>query len=891
MIERITIAALLHDIGKFYQRGQENIQKGSELYKKYENLMTLICPEMKGGYLGYKHAFWTFKFFEDNKTYFKELSQVLDLDYDQFMQSREVDDNLINLAIYHHNPHSELQALIQMADWWSSGLDRRKTSLTWERDSVKYGGNAYRKRRLETLFQNISIKYGKRRSRYAYDLFPLSLNKSNIFPRELEEDMTDEILTDKYKELYEQFIKEFKKVPNKNPRAFLDTLDCLLQKYTWCIPSSTQGMSNVSLYSHLKTTAGLAACIYEFKKEKEAMGQVNDYFDYHQENRNRLVLKSGCPVLLTCIDISGIQSFIYNISSNKAAVSLKGRSYYLHLLMDTVIGEVLKNNDINLSKLQVIYSSGGKAYLFLPNTTKVKNALDGIESALLRALWDIHKDSLYVCIGTVPFRYDFQMVDDKYKSRIIAEEDNKEVEVDMGELWKLASEAAARKKHRRFEQVITNDENGIFTELFGENNKGIELKEPEFYDAVTGAPVYEVGKSLEGDDGLKISENTEKQVQLGRVLKDVDFVFSFTQKHKFEEYYTDSRLKLSIRPLELSTGYHLFDDENLADNDAEFRRIVSSSDVHCSAINRTDFMSLAMKGDNASYGYSFYGGNKQPENSKNERKTFHDLVKKDGKDTKLGILRMDVDNLGTIFIKGLESSLKTFSAYATLSAQLDLFFSGYINIIREKEKYKDYISILYSGGDDVFAVGRWDLLLDFGIEVRTAFKEFTTHNPDFDLSTGFVRTGAKFPISKGAAIAGDAESNAKNFTRFIHDNDENKGNRAAINLFGESVGWEEWEKVEQYKELLNSIIDQGGGKSILHRLQSMKLMKDAQNTPGTERDYSYVWRTLYYLERYTTRHIKLKNEIEKINKIVFIDKQSRNIDLMAIAARWVELLN
>ena len=41
-------------------------------------------------------------------------------------------------------------------------------------------------------------------------------------------------------------------------------------------------------------------------------------------------------------DLSGIQKFLYNISSKKAAVSLKGRSYYLQQYMDNVCSKIEK---------------------------------------------------------------------------------------------------------------------------------------------------------------------------------------------------------------------------------------------------------------------------------------------------------------------------------------------------------------------------------------------------------------------------------------------------------------------------------------------------------------------------------------------------------------------
>ena len=41
-------------------------------------------------------------------------------------------------------------------------------------------------------------------------------------------------------------------------------------------------------------------------------------------------------------DLSGIQNFLYNISSKKAAVSLKGRSFYLQQYMENTCDAIEK---------------------------------------------------------------------------------------------------------------------------------------------------------------------------------------------------------------------------------------------------------------------------------------------------------------------------------------------------------------------------------------------------------------------------------------------------------------------------------------------------------------------------------------------------------------------
>ena len=150
---------------------------------------------------------------------------------------------------------------------------------------------------------------------------------------------------------------------------------------------------------------------------------------------------------------------------------------------------------------------------------------------------------------------------------------------------------------------------------------------------------------------------------------------------------------------------------------------------------------------------------------------------------------MDVDNLGSIFIKGLPEKDKSFSAYSTLSFMLDYFFSGYLNTIREK--YKDDVNILYSGGDDVFAIGRWDKLIEFAADIRKDFAFFVGRN-DISISGGIAIVGENYPIAKAAELAGDAEDKAKK---------DNGAKKNSFNMFGETISWhKEFDYIVEYKE-------------------------------------------------------------------------------------------
>ncbi|MCD7858622.1 MAG: type III-A CRISPR-associated protein Cas10/Csm1 [Firmicutes bacterium] len=82
--------------------------------------------------------------------------------------------------------------------------------------------------------------------------------------------------------------------------------------------------------------------------------------------------KEGC-FLLYSADFSGIQSFIYTVHTHGALRALRSRSFVLELLMEHYMDELL--DACGVSRANLLYSGGGHCYLLLPNTETVKTAL------------------------------------------------------------------------------------------------------------------------------------------------------------------------------------------------------------------------------------------------------------------------------------------------------------------------------------------------------------------------------------------------------------------------------------------------------------------------------------------------------------------------------------
>lgn len=81
--------------------------------------------------------------------------------------------------------------------------------------------------------------------------------------------------------------------------------------------------------------------------------------------------------LLYSMDISGIQNFIYTIGEKGALKGLRARSFYLEIMMEHIVDELLEK--LSLSRANLIYAGGGHCYLLLANTDDTRDILEHYE--------------------------------------------------------------------------------------------------------------------------------------------------------------------------------------------------------------------------------------------------------------------------------------------------------------------------------------------------------------------------------------------------------------------------------------------------------------------------------------------------------------------------------
>ena len=414
--QKIYLGALLHDIGKFYQRADKNGTQNSEFLSQLsKNSESTLCPQYNGKY-SHKHVLWTVDFFEKYKQQFKNLVKT--------------DDGISieRLASAHHNPDKDslYEKIIQKADWYSSGVDRNNDEFSINDGLDENTWDTFKKKRMVSVFEGIfnsEIGYN-----FSLPVNEISLIKKDYFPKKNAEiDNNPD-----YANLWDEFVKEFKFIQAEDTIVFADTLLNLLAKYTTTIPSSTIHLPDVSLFDHLKTTAAFAVALY----------------DYLSENDIKNLKFKENPYLLIAGDLSGIQDFIYDIISKNAAKNLKGRSFYLQLLTDSIIKKLL--DELKLYKANLIYGSGGSFFIIAANTEKNKEKLQKIQVEISQKIFEEHKTSLYLAIESIEFGEEH-----------IFGQNNKTV----GTLWEHIFKKLDVKKQQRYLSDLKNNYNLFLNQL------------------------------------------------------------------------------------------------------------------------------------------------------------------------------------------------------------------------------------------------------------------------------------------------------------------------------------------------------------------------------------------------------------------------------------------
>jgi len=176
----------------------------------------------------------------------------------------------------------------------------------------------------------------------------------------------------------------------------------------------------------------------------------------------------------------------------------------------------------------------------------------------------------------------------------------------------------------------------------------------------------------------------------------------------------------------------------------------------------------------------------------------------------LGVLKADVDNLGKLMACGLKQERITVSRLATLSRQLNNYFTVYLpDLLRTRPEYQNIYTV-FAGGDDLFLIGPWNRIIDLSRELKESFARYVCHNSEIHFSAGITVHKPNTPVSHMAEQADESLAKAKDRGR----------NR--LTLFGETVLWSQTDELQAIGQKLEKWLQDGWiNSAMLYRLNQL----------------------------------------------------------------------
>ncbi|AUS99812.1 type III-A CRISPR-associated protein Cas10/Csm1 [Nostoc sp. CENA543] len=509
----------------------------------------------------------------------------------------------------------------------------------------------------------------------------------------------------------------------------LSLLMLILEKFGSCL---SFGQSDIALVDIARTTAAIATALLNNPAEE---------------------------ISLIAGDLSGIQKFIYTISSDGALKSLRARSFYLELVTEEVVQQLLSR--LEIPRTNVIYAGGGNLYILASGTENTKKVVQKVREQFNTWLLDEFQGKVFLALDYLNFPV----------TEIASAE--------FANHWSNATKNLALHKSQKFADQINKF---IAPE---DSHEPCKVCHRDDVEPETLQPL-----NKHEPDSVLACEICCSMFDLGSNLFGVKAIVRSTSDNVDSQFFP---LSFKLPAIDDFPGvniyYYYFKNWKPIVPESDTVLLVNDWNLDHYQFKHFKNVSTLLLGN---YGKE----NKTDENNQEEAQGFlraEEMAAKAQGINRVGYLRMDVDRLGQIFAKGFGKN-QTLPKLAGISREMSYFFKVYLNSLAEQrnvnipqkitqlsdknEKYN--ILFIYAGGDDLFISGAWNEVVDFAFDVYQCFRAYTGNNPDITLSGGISINDAKFPLYQSAESSGDAEKAAKN------------NGRDRLGLFGQVFKWDEW---------------------------------------------------------------------------------------------------
>ena len=730
LTNQLAIAGLIHDIGKFMLRAAVS---GDRIWDR----------EAQGDFR-YKHAMLTAAFAE---RFIPEPWRI----------------PVKNMAGNHHRPRTREDRIVSLADMLSAA--ERNDGTDDENPRVQHP------QQLLSIFSVLEadgIKQSEAERRYL-PLRALAVERDVLFPQK---ESAQRDVWQGYAALWRGLTPELEQLKaahyaDPDLPSYLESLLLLMQRYLWCVPSAYyRSLPDISLYDHGRITAALAAVLNRDGVDESTLTRWRSNPEAVEDNL----------ALLVGGDISGVQDFIYTITARGATPTLRGRSFYLQMLTDALARYLLRRLELPVTNL--IYTGGGSFFLLARPSDAER--LPGIRREISRIFLQQHRGELYAAVASVPL------------------EGKAFFNSSMNRKWDALHEALRQQKLRRFAEL--DDELAALFEpaghggnedrlcqVCGQEHPGTKPEEESDAELVRKCPSCLAFEKL-GDDLRNARYLTMEETEPADSQPFDPERPSGTWRETLErlglriaiyedapEQKSDSRRRVFALADKAASGLHPLS-----------RVVVGRRFLVNHAPILTDAELRVLRADRSMNSAEGAELPREPGGVK----PFSVLAQQSEGIKRLGVLRMDVDNLGQLFQNGF-GQRATLSRIAALSFAVSLYFDGWVSqlvneVNRADEQGLDRIYTIYSGGDDLFFAGSWDAILELAVRIRADLTAYAAGHPGIHASAGVALVGGKYPLSQAAQDAAGAEDAAKSLVWW---NGEVRKQKDAISFLGTPLPW------------------------------------------------------------------------------------------------------
>jgi CRISPR-associated protein, csm1 family len=657
--------------------------------------------------------------------------------------------------------------------------------------------------KLRPLFAAIRLKDDRPAGNTSAHYPRAPLNPLSIFP---DSDSADA-------DLWQTFLDGLGDIPkshHNNWPLWLDHFDTLWQSVAHAVPAAHS--ADVSLYDHSKTTAALATALW----------------------LRRDAAEDSKEILLIQGDFFGIQNFIFaagSATNRRAAKILRGRSFHVSLFAEVAALKVLEA--CALPPTAQIQNAAGKFLILAPNTATIHDAIEQARQEMNQ--WLLEHCYGQVALGIATQEASCDDFSDQQRFRPLIDESFRVLERAKLQRFDLTGAAPTALPVTYPNGVCPYDQRLPAT---GTAN------DPQ--PAALSADQITIGSLLPKQNRLLIlnratAVHEDRDTQKLR-LDIFGYTIAFTADEEISGYFGKAAEQGELRRC-WDFSLPVLDDTSVWHGYA--RRYINAYVPRFSAedlLARDKYR--AMEDEN----------NPAPE--QNAPKTFNHLACEErqpegnnGWHGKIAIatLKGDVDNLGSIFQKGLEAP--SLAKMAALSRQMNHFFSLWLPAYCAAHARNTYT--VFAGGDDFFLIGPWLQIQQLAAAMREYFKKYVADNPQITFSAGIAISKPGLPVPKLSVFAEEALEHAKNYPPRKKDDEksqQHKPSKNAISLYGETVSWAHWQALEKIAARIAELQrDYGLSTAYLYNLLHFTDLAAAEHSGNIE---ASMWRSrLYYQTR------------------------------------------